>query len=164
MSCRAAGIAAAKRISRGLGTRDRRSSEMGVLVGGQWQDKWYDTASTGGRFVRTDAIFRNWVTPDGEAGPSGNDGFEAEAGRYHLYVSLACPWAHRTLIVRALKGLEDMIDVSVVNWLMLENGWTFDDAPGVVPDRINGARYLHQVYTAADPRYSGRVTVPILWD
>ena len=97
---------------------------MGLLVDGQWQDKWYDTASTGGRFVRTDAIFRNWVTPDGEAGPSGNDGFEAEAGRYHLYVSLACPWAHRTLIVRALKGLEDMISVSVVHWLMLSDGWT----------------------------------------
>ncbi|BBU29161.1 glutathione-dependent reductase [Burkholderia sp. THE68] len=131
---------------------------MGLLVDGRWQDKWYDTSSTGGRFVRKDAAFRNWVTADGDTG------FKAEAGRYHLYVSLACPWAHRTLIMRALKGLEGMIDVSVVNWLMLENGWTFDHAPGVVPDPINAARFLHQVYTAADPHYSGRVTVPILWD
>ncbi|KDR30450.1 MULTISPECIES: glutathione S-transferase family protein [Caballeronia] len=131
---------------------------MGLLVDGEWQDKWYDTSSTGGRFVPKDAAFRNWVTADGDTG------FKAEAGRYHLYVSLACPWAHRTLIMRALKGLEAMIDVSVVNWLMLQNGWTFDDAPGVVPDSINGARYLHQVYTAADPHYTGRVTVPILWD
>ncbi|SAK61556.1 glutathione S-transferase family protein [Caballeronia ptereochthonis] len=131
---------------------------MGLLVDGKWQDKWYDTASTGGRFVRKEAAFRNWVTPDGEGG------FRAEAGRYHLYVGLACPWAHRTLIMRALKGLEEMIDVSVVHWLMLENGWTFADGPGVVPDMINGARFLHQVYTAADPHYTGRVTVPILWD
>lgn len=137
---------------------------MGLLVDGKWQDKWYDTTSTGGRFVRKDAAFRNWVTADGARGPSGAGGFEAEAGRYHLYVSLACPWAHRTLIMRALKGLESMIDVSVVNWLMLENGWTFADGPGVVPDTVNGARFLHQVYTAADPRYTGRVTVPILWD
>ncbi|GJH04757.1 glutathione S-transferase family protein [Paraburkholderia terrae] len=137
---------------------------MGLLVDGQWQDKWYDTASTGGRFVRTDAIFRNWVTPDGEAGPSGTDGFEAEAGRYHLYVSLACPWAHRTLIVRALKGLEDMISVSVVHWLMLGDGWTFADGAGVVPDTLNHAKYLRDVYIAADKHYTGRVTVPILWD
>jgi glutathionyl-hydroquinone reductase len=137
---------------------------MGLLVNGQWQDKWYDTASTGGRFVRTDAVFRNWVTPDGDAGPSGSAGFEAEAGRYHLYVSLACPWAHRTLIMRALKGLEDMISVSVVNWLMLADGWTFDDGPGVVPDPVNHAPYLRDVYLAADRRYTGRVTVPILWD
>ena len=137
---------------------------MGLLVKGQWQDQWYDTASTGGRFVRKDAAFRNWITPDGAAGPSGKAGFKAEAGRYHLYVGLACPWAHRTMIVRALKGLEGMISVSVVNWLMLENGWTFADGPGVVPDPINGAQFLHQVYTAADPDYTGRVTVPILWD
>jgi glutathionyl-hydroquinone reductase len=137
---------------------------MGLLVKGQWQDQWYDTASSGGRFVRKDAAFRNWITPDGAAGPSGKAGFKAEAGRYHLYVGLACPWAHRTMIVRALKGLEGMISVSVVNWLMLENGWTFADGPGVVPDPINGAQFLHQVYTAADPDYTGRVTVPILWD
>ncbi len=137
---------------------------MGLLVNGQWQDRWYDTKATGGRFVRKDAAFRNWVTADGSAGQSGVGGFKAEAGRYHLYVSLACPWAHRTLILRALKGLEDMISVSVVNWLMLENGWTFADGPGVVPDPVNHARLLHQVYTAADPAYTGRVTVPILWD
>jgi len=114
--------------------------------------------------VRKDASFRNWVTADGTAGPSGSDGFKAEAGRYHLYVSLACPWAHRTLILRALKGLTEMVSVSVVNWLMLEKGWTFADGPGVVPDSVNHAQVLHEVYTKADPAYSGRVTVPVLWD
>jgi putative glutathione S-transferase len=137
---------------------------MGLLVNGQWQDKWYDTDATGGRFMRKDAAFRNWVTADGSAGPSGTGGFAAQAGRYHLYVSLACPWAHRTLIMRRLKGLEDRIGVSVVHWLMREEGWTFADGPGVVPDTVNHARVLHQVYTAADPQYSGRVTVPVLWD
>ncbi|QYY33020.1 glutathione S-transferase family protein [Cupriavidus pinatubonensis] len=137
---------------------------MGLLVNGQWQDKWYDTASTGGRFVRKDAAFRNWITADGAPGPSGNGGFAAQAGRYHLYVSLACPWAHRTLIMRRLKGLDDMIGVSVVHWLMREEGWTFSEGPGVVPDTVNHARVLHQVYTAADPQYTGRVTVPVLWD
>jgi putative glutathione S-transferase len=137
---------------------------MGLLVDGTWQDQWYDTAATGGRFLRKEAAFRNWITADGEPGAGGAGGFRAESGRYHLYVSLACPWAHRALIMRALKGLQTMIDVSVVHWLMLENGWTFADGPGVVPDRINGARFLHQVYTAADAHYSGRVTVPILWD
>jgi putative glutathione S-transferase len=137
---------------------------MGLLVNGQWQDRWYDTGSTGGRFVRKDAAFRNWVTVDGAPGPSGHGGFQAEAGRYHLYVSLACPWAHRALIVRALKGLEETINVSVVHWLMLENGWTFADGPGATPDIVNGARLLHQVYTTADPDYTGRVTVPVLWD
>ena len=137
---------------------------MGLLVDGVWQDRWYDTNSTGGRFVRTNAVFRNWVTADGSPGPSGEGGFKAESGRYHLYVSLACPWAHRTLIMRRLKGLEAMIGVSVVHWRMLEQGWTFEDGPGVVPDPIHGARYLHQVYTAAKPDYSGRVTVPLLWD
>lgn len=137
---------------------------MGLMVDGQWHDVWYDTKSTGGRFVRKDAAFRNWITRDGAAGPSGEGGFEAEAGRYHLYVSLACPWAHRTLIMRALKGLEDMISVSVVNWLMLENGWTFDQGPGVIADPIHDATYMYEVYRAADPHYSGRVTVPVLWD
>jgi putative glutathione S-transferase len=137
---------------------------MGLLVEGQWRDVWYDTASTRGRFVRKDAAFRNWITADGSAGPSGSGGFKAEAGRYHLYVSLACPWAHRTLIMRSLKELEDMISVSVVHWLMLENGWTFADGPGVVPDTVCHARFLHQVYSAADPSYTGRVTVPALWD
>ncbi|WP_323990940.1 glutathione S-transferase family protein [Nguyenibacter sp. L1] len=137
---------------------------MGMLVEGQWRDVWYDTSSTGGRFVRTDAAFRNWITADGRPGPSGGGGFVAEAGRYHLYVSLACPWAHRTLIMRAFKGLEGMISVSVVHWLMLEHGWTFAAAPGVVPDPLFGAAFLHQIYTVAAPRYSGRVTVPVLWD
>ncbi|MGO4303990.1 glutathione S-transferase family protein [Cupriavidus sp. RAF12] len=137
---------------------------MGLLVNGHWQDKWYDTASTGGRFVRKDAAFRNWVTADGAPGPSGTGGFRAEPGRYHLYVSLACPWAHRTLILRKLKGLEDMIGVSVVHWLMRAEGWTFADGPGVASDTVNGARVLHQVYTAAAPDYTGRVTVPVLWD
>lgn len=137
---------------------------MGLLIDGTWHDEWYDTTSTGGRFVRKDSAFRNWVTPDGSAGPTGAGGFAAEAGRYHLYVSLACPWAHRTLIMRALKGLEGMIEISAVNWLMRERGWTFDDAPGVIPDPIHGAGCLHEIYTAEDPHYTGRVTVPVLWD
>jgi len=137
---------------------------MGLLVNGKWQDSGYDTASTGGRFVRKNAAFRNWVTADGSPGPTGRGGFRAEAGRYHLYVSLACPWAHRVLIMRLLKGLEEMISVSVVHWLMLDNGWTFANGRGTVPDTVNGASLLHQVYTAADPDYTGRVTVPVLWD
>jgi glutathionyl-hydroquinone reductase len=137
---------------------------MGLLVDGKWVDQWYDTESSRGRFVRSASAFRNWITPDGSAGPSGEAGFRAEAGRYHLYVSLACPWAHRTLIFRKLKGLEDKISVSVVHWLMLEHGWTFAEGEGVIPDPVNGADYLHQVYTAAQPDYSGRVTVPVLWD
>jgi glutathionyl-hydroquinone reductase len=137
---------------------------MGMMIDGVWHDVWYDTASTGGRFVRKDAAFRNWVTSDGGPGPSGEGGFKAEAGRYHLYVSLACPWAHRTLIMRALKGLEEMISVSVVHWLMLEQGWTFREGPGVIPDEVNSAGLLHQVYRIADPLYTGRVTVPALWD
>ncbi len=131
---------------------------MGLLIDGAWHDRWYDTKNTGGRFVRKDSQFRDRVTADGSSG------FKAESGRYHLYVSLACPWAHRTLIYRRLKGLEDHISVSVVNPLMLDNGWTFDPWPGVVQDPILGARNLHQIYTAARPDYSGRVTVPVLWD
>nr|WP_321445154.1 glutathione S-transferase family protein [uncultured Cohaesibacter sp.] len=137
---------------------------MGLLIDGQWHDQWYDTKSSGGRFVRKDSAFRNWVTADGSAGPTGKGGFKAEAGRYHLYVSYACPWAHRTLIFRALKGLQEMISISVVNSFMGEHGWTFEPQDGVVPDPIHNADYLHQVYTAADPTYSGRVTVPVLWD
>lgn len=137
---------------------------MGLLVDGRWVDQWYDTASTGGRFVRSEAQFRNWVTPDGSAGVSGVGGFVAEPNRYHLYVSLACPWAHRTLIFRAIKGLENMVSVSVVNPFMAEQGWTFDPADGVIADDVNHAQYLHQVYTAAQSDYSGRVTVPVLWD
>lgn len=136
---------------------------MGRLVDGVWKDEWYDTESTGGKFQRWDSVFRNWVTADGEPGPTGKGGFKAEPGRYHLYVSLACPWAHRTLIFRRLKGLEEMISVSVVHWLMNENGWTFKDGPGVIADPINKAEFMHQVYTSAEPEYSGRVTVPVLW-
>ena len=137
---------------------------MGLLIDGVWHDQWYDTKSTGGKFVRQESAFRNWITPDGAPGPTGVGGYKAEPGRYHLYVSLACPWAHRTLILRKLKGLEGMISVSVVHWLMLENGWTFDDGPGVIPDPIFGARYLYEIYARAEPRYTGRVTVPMLWD
>ena len=136
---------------------------MGLLIDGRWVDQWYDTSSTGGRFIRSDAQFRSWITADGSAGPGGEDGFRAEAGRYRLYVCLACPWAHRTLIFRALKGLEDMIPVFVVNPYMAENGWTFEPGEGVVPDP-DGARYLYEVYLRAQPEYSGRVTVPVLWD
>ncbi|MGY2048580.1 glutathione S-transferase family protein [Methylobacterium sp. JK268] len=137
---------------------------MGLLVDGVWQDQWYDTKATGGRFVRKDSAFRNWVTRDGAAGPSGEGGFPAVAGRYHLYVSLACPWAHRTLIVRALKGLEEAISVSVVDPHMGAEGWVFGDSPGATPDSVNGARRLYEVYLKADPSYTGRVTVPVLWD
>ena len=137
---------------------------MGLLVDGVWKDQWYDTESTGGRFVRKDSQFRNWITTDGAPGPSGEGGFKAEAGRYHLYVSLACPWASRTLMLRKLKGLEDMISISIVNPIMLENGWTFAPDQGVIPDPILNADFLHQVYTHADPNYTGRVTVPVLYD
>lgn len=137
---------------------------MGLLQEGKWVDQWYDTKSSGGRFVRKSPQFRNWVTADGSAGPSGEAGFEAEAGRYHLYVSLACPWAHRTLIFRALKGLEDMISISVVHWYMGDKGWTFNSADGTVPDTVNDADFMYQIYAAANPDYSGRVTVPVLWD
>ena len=113
---------------------------------------------------RNSSQFRNWITPDGTAGPTGSSGFKAEAGRYHLYVSLACPWAHRTLIFRVLKGLEDKISISVVHWYMAEDGWTFETGDGVIPDVVNGANFLHQVYTKSKPEYSGRVTVPVLWD
>ena len=137
---------------------------MGLLVDGQWQDKWYDTEASGGRFVREDAGFRNWVTADGSAGPIGVGGFKAEANRYHLYVSLACPWAHRTTIYRKLKGLEDMISLSVVHPFMGDKGWTFAEGAGVIADPIVNASYLYEVYVAAKPNYTGRVTVPILWD
>ncbi|MDA5134430.1 glutathione S-transferase family protein [Psychrobacter sp. ANT_H3] len=137
---------------------------MGLLVDGQWQDKWYDTKASEGRFEREDAGFRNWVTADGSAGPSGIGGFKAEPNRYHLYVSLACPWAHRTTIYRKLKGLEDMISLSIVHPLMGDKGWTFAEGAGVIADAIVKADYLYEVYIAAKPDYTGRVTVPILWD
>ncbi len=138
---------------------------MGLLVEGKWHDTWYDTESTGGAFKRSAAQFRNWLTADGSAGPSGKGGFKAEPGRYHLYVSYACPWAHRTLIFRELKGLSDLVTVSVVHPDMLDKGWTFvRDNDGATGDNLYGLDFAHQVYTKADPGYSGRVTVPILWD
>lgn len=142
---------------------------MGLLVEGKWVDKWYDTKSTGGRFVRTVTSFRNWITPDGAPGPTGEGGFAAEAGRYHLYVSYACPWAHRTLIMRALKGLEDVISVSVVDPFMGAEGWVFADhaerhTDGATADSVLGRKRLYEVYLEAAPDYSGRVTVPVLWD
>ena len=137
---------------------------MGLLVDGKWQDKWYDTEENGGRFEREDAGFRNWITADGSAGPTGVGGFKAEPDRYHLYVSLACPWAHRTLIYRKLKGLEQIIPISVVNPYMGENGWTFAEGEGVIPDPLINADYAYELYIKAKPNYTGRVTVPILWD
>ncbi len=137
---------------------------MGLLVDGEWKDEWYDTDSTGGRFKRSQAAFRNWITADGSAGPDGKGGFKGEPGRYHLYVAYACPWAHRTLIFRKLKGLEDMISVSVVNPIMREHGWTFRKGYKVIADPINQVEFLHQVYTKAMSDYSGRVTVPVIWD
>lgn len=137
---------------------------MGLMVDGEWHDTWYDTASNDGRFIRADAQFRNWITADGSPGPSGEGGFAAAPDRYHLYIANACPWAHRTRIMRTLKGLEDWIDLSVVHWHMGEQGWTFEPGDGVVPDPIHHARYAHEIYRAAAPDYSGRVTIPILWD
>jgi glutathionyl-hydroquinone reductase len=141
---------------------------MGLLVNGVWQDRWYDTGATG-HFVRDESAFRNWVTPGGAPGPAGSGGFKAGPGRYHLYVSLACPWAHRTLILRKLKKLESIISVSIVDPHMGEHGWAFSApdsslTPGSTPDAVNGTRYLHEIYTMAKPDYSGRVTVPVLWD
>ncbi|MBO9407696.1 glutathione S-transferase family protein [Shimia sp. R9_1] len=138
---------------------------MGLLVDGKWTDQWYDTKSTGGKFVRSQSQFRNWITADGSAGPSGTDGFKAESRRYHLYVSYACPWAHRTLIFRKLKGLEDHISISAVHPDMLSEGWTFEtDGAGATGDTLYGLPFAHSLYSKADASYSGRVTVPILWD
>jgi len=139
---------------------------MGLLVEGKWQDRWYDTSKSSGRFVRDEARFRNWIVAPGQE-PLTGSAFEAEAGRYHLYVSLACPWAHRTLIFRQLKGLEALVSVSVVHPHMLSQGWTFEHYPAgpyEAGDPVSGNQYLHQVYTRAAPSYSGRVTVPVLWD
>lgn len=137
---------------------------MGLLVEGVWHDHWYDTTSSGGKFQREEAKLRNWVTADGAPGPTGEGGFKAESGRYHLYVSLACPWAHRTLIFRKIKGLEPHISVSVVSPDMLEHGWTFDTTNHSSGDHLFDYAFLHQVYTRHEPTYTGRVTVPVLWD
>ncbi len=130
---------------------------MGLLQKGEWVDQWYDTGHSGGEFRRQDSRFRSWLTPNGEAGPNGEPGFKAEKGRYHLYVSLACPWAHRTLIFRRLKQLQDYIDVTVVEPIMLENGWEMNDP-------LYDLDFLYQLYLKADADYEGRVTVPVLWD
>lgn len=143
---------------------NERDFIMGLLVEGKWQDRWYDTKSTGGKFVRSHSQWRDFVTVDGKPAKGRTRGFKAEPGRYHLYVSLACPWAHRTLIFRALKKLEDIISVSVVHHYMGENGWTFRTDGGATGDTLYGLDFLHQIYTMADRSYSGRVTVPVLWD
>ncbi|MFC6463406.1 glutathione S-transferase family protein [Marinilactibacillus sp. GCM10026970] len=136
---------------------------MGLLVKGKWHDKW-DYNNDEGEFIREESQFRNWITKDGSAGPTGEAGFKAEPGRYHLYVSLACPWASRALIMRSLKGLEDIISISVVNTLMGENGWTFEEEEGVIQDPVIHADFMYQIYTHVEPDYSGRVTVPVLYD
>ena len=141
---------------------------MGLLVEGMWRDKWYDTGGDG-KFKRQDAAFRNWLTADGSEGPDGQKGFPAEKGRYHLYVSLACPWAHRALITRELKEIgDDLLPVSIVHWFMRENGWEFlpgaDESKLSSTDPVNGWRYMREAYTTAMPNYTGRVTIPILWD
>ncbi len=131
---------------------------MGRLIDGEWSTEWYDTKSTGGRFERKASSFRDWVRADGSTR------FAPEAGRYHLYVSKACPWAHRALIYRALEGLEDAISISIVDPLMGDDGWAFSDGPGCIPDTLHGCDFLREVYVLADPHYTGRVTVPVLWD
>ena len=137
---------------------------MGVLVDGKWTARDASVDKKTGKFVRSKTQFRNWITADGRPGPTGRGGFKAESGRYHLYVSWACPWAHRTLIFRQIKGLTDHIGLSAVHWHMGDNGWEFAPDDGVIPDPVNGADYLYEVYRQADPAYSGRVSVPVLWD
>ncbi|HAJ70170.1 MAG: glutathione S-transferase family protein [Alkalibacterium gilvum] len=137
---------------------------MGLLVDGKWYDRWYDTEKNDGRFIREESQFRNWITKDGSKGPTGEAGFKAESGRYHLYVSNACPWANRAMIMRKLKGLEGMISVSVVNPLMAEHGWTFEPTDDIIADPVDDADYLYEVYKRVEPDYSGRVTVPVLYD
>ena len=136
----------------------------GVFVDGVWHTQWYDAGANGGRFVPAEPVFRNWVTPDGKAGPSGEGGFAAERGRYHLYVSLACPYAHRTVIFRKLKELESVISMSILDPVMGEQGWEFGTTPGTIADTVNGKHRLGEIYLLADPRYTGRVSVPVLWD
>lgn len=137
-----------------------------MLVDGKWTASWDPVQATDqkGGFVRQVSSFRNWVTPDGSAGPTGSAGFAAEAGRYHLYVALICPWASRTLIARTLKGLDEVVSVSVVEPALTDEGWRFGDYPGSDRDTLNGATYMHELYTRADPHFTGRATVPVLWD
>jgi len=137
---------------------------VGYLINGEWHDKWRDTEAADGSFVRPDAKIRNWITATGEAGPTGEGGFKAEAGRYHLYVADSCPWAHRAIIFRHLKGLKDMISVSVANPITGARGWTFEDGHGVIADPEFGASCLYEIYLKSDPGYTGQVTVPTLWD
>lgn len=137
---------------------------MGLLIDGKWHDQWYDTKKHGGEFVRESSKLHDWVTADGSAGPQGQPGLPAEAGRYHLYVSLACPWAHRTMIMRKLKGLEGLVGLSWVSPLMLDQGWTYNRAEGSTGDPVNEVDYHRELYTLTDPHYTGRVTVPVLWD
>ena len=138
---------------------------MGLLIDGKWHDQWYETSQTGGHFKRQPSPFRNWITADGSAGPSGQGGFKAEAGRYHLYVSYACPWAHRTLIARQLKGLAQAVSVDCVHPVMGQEGWTFSaDFPGATGDTLHGKERLYEVYLLSEPKFTGRVTVPALWD
>jgi glutathionyl-hydroquinone reductase len=137
---------------------------MGMLIDGRWESDDDKLVDDDGRLQRPQSAFRNWITADGSAGPSGEGGFRAEPGRYHLYIARACPWAHRTTIFRELKGLQDAIGLSVTHWLMADQGWTFQPGPGVVPDPLHGAETLWQLYVRSDPSYTGRVTVPVLWD
>jgi putative glutathione S-transferase len=137
---------------------------MGSVVDGKWQRGDVAGTNADGQFVRAESAFRNWVTADGSPGPSGKGGFAAESGRYHLYVSLACPWACRTLIMRAWKKLQDHISLSVTHWQMGEDGWTFEPGKGVIADPLYGATHVHALYTRADPHYTGKVVVPVLWD
>ncbi|MGH7153638.1 MAG: glutathione S-transferase family protein, partial [Acetobacteraceae bacterium] len=136
---------------------------MGLLIDGAWHREG-DADKDGERFERPEAAFRNWVTPDGRPGPTGHDGFAAARNRYHLYVSLACPWAHRTLIMRMLKGLDEIVPVSITHWMLGEDGWTFNAGEGAIPDPLFNSRYLYEIYVRADPQYTGRATVPVLWD
>jgi putative glutathione S-transferase len=137
---------------------------MGLLVEGNWTTTGYDTGKSGGRFEREPTRFRHWITADGEPGPTGEGGFKAETGRYHLYIARACPWAHRTAIFRTIKGLQDMIGLSVTHWLMGDEGWTFEAGDGVIPDPVNGVQRVYDLYKLADPAVSGRASVPVLWD
>src|SRR5436305_3028254 len=162
LSCdRLPGHAATRRPGNDEGKR----MAHGELIDGVWHTRFHNTKATGGRFQRGQPKYRNWITPDGGPGPSGDGGFAAARGRYHLYVALACPWAHRTVIMRKLKGLEDVVSMSVVEPLYGAHGWKFGGTmPGATPDTANGKSELAEIYCLADPHFTGRVTVPVLWD